>query len=121
MTTPTDAQASRKEPLNQNQIRGFWASWGGWALDGMDSFIYALVLVPSLRDLLPLSGISATKGNVGFYGGLLFPLFLGGWGLALFLGPIVGKVSRVRTAVVTSLWCSVCTCSAALCLLEGQS
>ena len=31
-------------PLTRNQIRGFWAAWGGWALDGMDSFIYALVL-----------------------------------------------------------------------------
>ena len=41
-------------PLTQNQIRGFWASWGGWALDGMDSFIYALVLLPSLRELLCL-------------------------------------------------------------------
>src|SRR5207249_9751070 len=57
-------------PLTRNQIRGFWASWGGWALDGMDSFIYALVLLPSLRELLPRSGIAPTKGNVGFYGGL---------------------------------------------------
>jgi len=48
----------------------------------MDSFIYALVLVPSLRDLLPLSGIAATKGNIGYYGGLLFAFFLIGWGLA---------------------------------------
>src|ERR1700679_3369496 len=45
------------QPLTRNQIRGFWASWGGWTLDGMDSFVYALVLVPSLRDLLPRSGI----------------------------------------------------------------
>ena len=58
--------------LTRNQIRGFWASWGGWTLDGMDSFVYALVLVPSLRELLPRSGIPATKGNVGLYGGLLF-------------------------------------------------
>lgn len=35
--------------LTRNQIRGFWAAWGGWALDGMDSFIYALVLEPALR------------------------------------------------------------------------
>src|SRR5207248_4266186 len=59
-------------PLTRNQVRGFWASWGGWTLDGMDSFIYALVLVPSLRELLPRSGIAAMKGNVGYYGGLLF-------------------------------------------------
>ena len=34
--------------LNSNQIKGFWAAWGGWTLDGMDAFIYALVLVPGL-------------------------------------------------------------------------
>jgi MFS family permease len=114
MTTTTDAQTFRKEPLNQNQIRGFWASWGGWALDGMDSFIYALVLVPSLRDLLPLSGISATKGNIGFYGGLLFALFLVGWGLAFLWGPIADKFGRVRTLMITIAWYSVFTFLSAL-------
>jgi len=108
------AQSSPKEPLNQNQIRGFWASWGGWALDGMDSFIYALVLVPSLRDLLPLSGIAATKGNVGFYGGLLFALFLVGWGLAFLWGPIADKFGRVRTLMITIAWYSVFTFLSAL-------
>src|SRR6266851_3969008 len=114
MTTTTDAQTSCKEPLNQNQIRGFWASWGGWALDGMDSFIYALVLVPSLRDLLPRSGISATEGNVGFYGGLLFALFLVGWGLAFLWGPIADKFGRVRTLMITIAWYSVFTFLSAL-------
>ncbi len=71
-----NAKKASEAPLNHNQIRGFWAAWGGWALDGMDSFIYALVLVPSLRDLLPRSGIPATKGAIGYYGGLLFALFL---------------------------------------------
>ena len=96
-------------PLTRNQIRGFWASWGGWALDGMDSFIYALVLVPSLRELLPRSGIAATKGNIGFYGGLLFALFLVGWGLAFLWGPVGDKFGRVRTLMLTIVWYSVFT------------
>src|ERR1700686_853519 len=95
--------------LTRNQIRGFWASWGGWALDGMDSFVYALVLVPSLRELLPRSGISATKGNIGFYGGLLFALFLIGWGLAFLWGPVGDKFGRVRTLMLTIVWYSVFT------------
>jgi hypothetical protein len=61
-------------------MRGFWAAWGGWVLDGMDSFIYALVLVPALRELLPRSGIPASTANIGYYGGILFALFLVGWG-----------------------------------------
>jgi MFS family permease len=95
--------------LTRNQIRGFWASWGGWTLDGMDSFVYALVLVPSLRELLPRSGIAATKASIGHYGGLLFALFLIGWGLAFLWGPIGDKFGRVRTLMLTIVWYSVFT------------
>jgi MFS family permease len=104
----------RTAPLTRNQVRGFWASWGGWTLDGMDSFIYALVLVPSLRDLLPRSGIAATKGNIGYYGGLLFALFLIGWGLAFLWGPVGDKFGRVRTLMLTVVWYSVFTFLSAL-------
>jgi MFS family permease len=97
------------QPLTRNQIRGFWASWGGWTLDGMDSFVYALVLVPSLRELLPRSGISATKANIGYYGGLLFALFLIGWGLAFLWGPVGDKFGRVRTLMLTIVWYSLFT------------
>jgi MFS family permease len=112
--TTINTQSSYEVPLNRNQIRGFWAAWGGWALDGMDSFIYALVLVPSLRDLLPRSGIAATKGNIGFYGGLLFALFLVGWGLAFLWGPVGDKFGRVRTLMITIIWYSVFTFLSAL-------
>ncbi len=80
----------------------------------MDSFIYALVLVPSLRDLLPRSGIGATKGNIGYYGGLLFALFLIGWGLAFLWGPVGDKFGRVRTLMLTVVWYSVFTFLSAL-------
>jgi MFS family permease len=110
-TQPSTTQpaAEPNAPLTRNQIRGFWASWGGWMLDGMDSVIYALVLVPSLRELLPNSGIAATKGNIGFYGGLLFALFLVGWGCAFLWGPIGDKFGRVKTLMLTILWYSAFT------------
>jgi MFS family permease len=98
-----------KTPLTQNQVRGFWAAWAGWALDGMDSFIYALVMVPALRELLPRSGISPTPENLGYYGGLLFALFLVGWGLSLGWGPVADRFGRVRTLVLTILCYSVFT------------
>ena len=110
VTKETDHPAAvASSGLTRNQIRGFWASWGGWTLDGMDSFVYALVLVPSLRELLPRSGIAATKGNIGLYGGLLFALFLMGWGLAFLWGPIGDKFGRVRTLMLTIVWYSVFT------------
>jgi MFS family permease len=113
-------QEASEVPLNRNQIRGFWAAWGGWALDGMDSFIYALVLVPSLRDLLPPSGIPATKGAIGLYGGLLLALFLIGWGMAFLWGPVGDKFGRVRTLMITIVWYSVFTFLSALVTNVGQ-
>jgi MFS family permease len=89
--------------LSGDQIRGFWAAWGGWALDGMDSFIYALVLVPAMRDLLPASGIAANAANTGYYGGILFALFLVGWGFAFLWGPIADRFGRVRILMLTIL------------------
>jgi MFS family permease len=105
--------ASPEFRLTPNQIRGFWAAWAGWALDGMDSFIYALVLVPAMRELLPKSGIPATPANIGFYGGLLFALFLVGWGLALIWGPVADRYGRVRTLALTILCYSLFTFLAA--------
>src|SRR2546422_1847194 len=101
--------AASREPLNGNQIRSFWAAWGGWALDGMDSFIYALVMLPALRELLPASGISATPANTGYYGGLLFALFLVGWGISFIWGPIADRFGRVRTLMLTIICYSLFT------------
>src|SRR6202790_5694992 len=87
-------------PLTRNQVRGFWAAWAGWVLDGMDSFIYALVLVPALPALLPRSGMSASNANIGYYGGVLFAFFLIGWGMGLVLGPGADRFRRVRTLML---------------------
>src|SRR5213593_469060 len=100
-------------PLTANQIRGFWAAWGGWALDGMDSFIYALVLAPALTELLPKSGIAATPGNVGYYGSVLFAVFLIGWGLSMTIGPVADRFGRVRALMLTILCYSLFTFLAA--------
>ena len=100
--------------LTRNQVRSFWAAWAGWALDGMDSFIYALVLVPSLRELLPRSGIPATAQSIGFYGGLLFALFLIGWGLSFLWGPVADRFGRVRTLTLTILCYSAFTLAVAV-------
>ena len=95
--------------LNPNQIKGFWAAWGGWTLDGMDAFIYALVLVPALTELLPRSGFAVTPGNVGYYGSVLQALFLLGWGLSMVWGPIADRFGRVRALILTILFYSVFT------------
>jgi MFS family permease len=95
--------------LNANQIKGFWAAWGGWCLDGMDAFIYSLVLVPALTELLPKSGITATPGNIGYYGSILFALFLAGWGMSMVWGPIADRFGRVKALMMTILMYSFFT------------
>jgi len=98
-----------RSKLNSNQIKGFWAAWGGWCLDGMDAFIYALVLVPALTELLPRSGLTVTPGNIGYYGSVLQALFLLGWGLSMVWGPIADRFGRVRALMLTILFYSVFT------------
>lgn len=98
-----------RPPLTRNQKRGFFASWGGIVLDGVDSFIYALVLVPAMRDLLPVSGIEPTTGNLGFYGSLLFSSFLVGWGMAFLWGPVADRFGRVRALMLAILCYSLFT------------
>ena len=101
--------AAPQVPLTSHQLRSFWAAWGGWALDGMDSFIYALVMIPALKELLPKSGIPGDAANTGYYGGLLFALFLVGWGCSFVWGPIADRFGRVRTLVLTIVCYSLFT------------
>jgi MFS family permease len=95
--------------LTSNQKRGFFAAWGGVALDGVDSFIYALVLIPAMRDLLPASGVPPTTASLGFYGSVLFAAFLIGWGLAVLWGPLADRFGRVRMLMLAILCYSVFT------------
>jgi MFS family permease len=100
--------------LTREQIIGFWAAWTGWTLDGMDSFIYALVLSPALTELLPKSGIRNTPGNVGFAGSVLFAMFLVGWGLAFLWGPFADRFGRTKVLAGTILMYALFTGAAGL-------
>jgi MFS family permease len=107
-------EISLQTKLSRQQVTGFWAAWTGWTLDGMDSFIYALVLSPALSELLPKSGIPATPGNVGLAGSILFALFLLGWGLSFIWGPIADRFGRTPVLAGTILVYAVFTGAAAL-------
>ncbi len=99
--------------LTSNQVVGFWAAWSGWTLDGMDSFIYALVLAPALTELLPRSGLANTPAEVAAIGSVLFALFLIGWGLSFLWGPLADRFGRTRTLALSIVVFSVFTCAAA--------
>lgn len=103
------ATIAARTKLNRQQINGFWAAWSGWMLDGMDSVIYALVLAPAMIQLLPLSGIAASPGNVALAGSTLFALFLVGWGLSFVWGPVADRYGRARALMLTILVYSIFT------------
>jgi MFS family permease len=106
--------ATARVKLTEAQRRGFWASWAGWTLDGMDAFIYALVLGPALTELLPKSGLASSPSDVAFAGSVLFALFLVGWGLAFLWGPIADRFGRTRTLAASVLVYAVFTGAAAV-------
>src|ERR1700761_744568 len=87
----------------------FWAAWAGWMLDGFDSASYGLLLVSVLAELLPLSGIEASKANIALYGGYGFSIFMLGWACAMFWGWLADRIGRVRTMCLTILAYSIFT------------
>lgn len=93
----------------------FWSSWAGWMLDGFDSAIFQFVLVSALTELLPLSGLQASGGNIAFYGGLLFSVFMLGWAASMFWGWLADQIGRVKVMCFTIVFYSVFT---ALCGLS---
>jgi MFS family permease len=102
-----------KTPLTREQIRGFWTVYLGWVLDGVDSVIFALVLIPALTELLPNSGITPTPANIAMYGSVLFGLFLIGWGLSFIWGPLADRFGRVKMLAASILVYSLFTGAAA--------
>jgi MFS family permease len=106
--------AAPREALTSAQVRGFWAAWSGWTLDGMDSFIFALVLAPALAELLPKSGLDGAPASVVFAGSVLFAVFLAGWGTSLLWGPIADRWGRTRTLAGAVACYAVFTAAAAL-------
>lgn len=87
--------------LNRDQRAAFVASWGGWVLDSMDAGLYAQVLVPALRELLPRSGYQAGVGQLGAWGGALFAVFMVGWGCSVVFGWLADRIGRTRALMLS--------------------
>jgi MFS family permease len=96
----------------------FWATWFGWMLDGFDSSMYGYILVGALTELLPASGIEASRANIGLYGGLLFSIFMLGWACSMVWGWAADRYGRVRimcwTVLVYSVFTALCGLSTGL-------
>ena len=87
--------------LDRSQRHAFLAAWGGWVLDSMDASLYAQVLIPALKELLPRSGYVADVAGLGRWGGLLFSLFMVGWGCSIVFGWLADRIGRTRALMLS--------------------
>ncbi len=91
-------------------------AWLGWVFDAMDATIYALVLHPALHELLGgASGGAVSPEAIGWYGGIIFSIFLVGWAVGgVLFGVLADRFGRTKTLVCTILVYAVFTGLAAL-------
>lgn len=76
-------------------------TWLGFLFDLMDSTLYTMVMGPALGELL---GPDASVQNIGWYGGLIFSVFLVGWALGgIVFGIVADYLGRKRTLMLTIL------------------
>jgi MFS family permease len=93
-----------------------FVAWLGWVFDAMDATIYALVLHPALHDLLRAqTGGAVSQEAIGWYGGIIFSIFLVGWAIGgVLFGVLADRFGRTKTLVITILIYALFTGLAAL-------
>ena len=86
-------------------------AWLAWMFDAMDSTIYALVLQPALHELLRAPGGGPVTGEViGWYGGIVFSIFLIGWAIGgVLFGLLADRFGRTRALMLSILVYAVFT------------
>jgi MFS family permease len=102
-------------PVTPYQWWVLLVAWLGWVFDSMDSTLYALVLHPALSELLARGGTPPGNQAIGWYGGIIFSVFLIGWALGgVLFGVLADRMGRTRTLIATILIYAVFTGLAAL-------
>jgi MFS family permease len=110
-------RSSWRHGITRYQWLVLFVAWLGWVFDAMDATIYAIVLHPALHDLLASGVASGTVSNedIGWYGGLIFSVFLIGWAIGgIIFGMVADHLGRTRTLIATILIYAIFTGLAAL-------
>lgn len=81
----------------------------------MDAAIYAIVLHPALHDLLHSASGPPTTEQIGWYGGIIFSIFLIGWAIGgITFGILADRFGRTKVLITTIIIYAVFTGAAAL-------
>ncbi|MCP9439442.1 MAG: MFS transporter [Nitrospira sp.] len=92
-----------------------FVAWLGWVFDAMDATIYAIVLHPALHDLLTTDAGPPSSERIGWYGGIIFSIFLIGWAIGgITFGILADRFGRTKVLMATILIYAVFTGAAAL-------
>jgi MFS family permease len=90
-------------------------AWLGWVFDAMDATIYAIVLHPALHELLHSASGPPTTEQIGWYGGIIFSIFLIGWSIGgITFGILADRYGRTKILIATIIIYAVFTGAAAL-------
>jgi MFS family permease len=98
-------EATGSTKIDKKQGTAFLAAWLGWAFDGLDGFMYGLIALPFVSELIHhAKGVPAdaeTKAKAA----IIQAVFLAGWALggAVF-GRIGDKIGRTKTLTLTILF-----------------
>src|SRR5260370_75047 len=88
------------EQLTKTQWKGLTAAWLGWTFDGLDGFLYSLVALQFVKELMTGAPESEAKQKAA----LIQAVFLFGWAIggAVF-GRIGDRIGRTKTLALTIL------------------
>jgi len=92
--------------LNVNK-KGFIAAWLGWAFDGLDGYLYAMVALPFVTELL---GSGHSVGEAKERAAWVQAAFLIGWAIGgAVCGRMGDKIGRSKTLTLTILTYAIFT------------
>jgi MFS family permease len=94
------------------QIRTLAITWVVWVLGATNVMLYSLVLTPALHELLgaTMPVASVTPSLIGWYGGVIFSVFLIGWAIGgVALGSWADDVGRVKVLMIATVLIALST------------
>lgn len=101
-----ETNSSVKTDAGPSRWHALLATWLGGVFDGMDSSIFAIVLFPSLSDLLN----TTSHAIVALHGSYIIALFMFGWTFgAIVFGTAADHFGRARVLTFTIILYALCT------------
>ena len=115
MQTNTKITSSWYKGVTRDQWLVLLVAWLGWVFDAMDATIYAIVLHPALHELLHSASGPPTTEQIGWYGGIIFSIFLIGWSIGgITFGILADRYGRTKILIATIIIYALFTGAAAL-------